>query len=101
MAGGPLIERAVVAVQLDSVTLLEAIVEVLEEVVERRRGFVRQLGEDERIRLVGHYRAPAARRGAFGAGMLNTWKYSFSSSTVVSVCAALMSRSAAMPMRMR
>jgi len=28
MAGGPLIERAVVAVQLDSVTLLEAIVEV-------------------------------------------------------------------------
>ena len=101
MSGCALIERTVVAVQLDSITLLEAVVEVLKEVVECRGGLIGQLREDVRIGLVVHHRAPAARRGAFGAGRLNTWKYSFSSSTVVSVCAALMSKSAAIPVRMR
>jgi hypothetical protein len=48
------IEPSVPAIQLYAVTLLELVVEVLEELVEGRRGLVGQLGEDERIGLVGH-----------------------------------------------
>ena len=61
VAGGALIERTVVAVQLDSVTLLEAVVQVLEEVIEGRRRLVGKLGEDERIRLVAHLSEPLQR----------------------------------------
>lgn len=59
--GSALIERAVVAVQLDSITLLEDIVEVLEEVIEGSRGLVGKLGEDERIGLVAHISEPLPR----------------------------------------
>jgi hypothetical protein len=66
VSGAP-VDRAVVAAQLDSIALLEAVVEILEQVVEGRCGLVRSLGEDGRIGLVSHQRGPAARRGAFGA----------------------------------
>jgi hypothetical protein len=52
VAARALLDRTVVAVQLDSIALLEAIVEVLEEVIEGRRRLVGKLGEDERIGLV-------------------------------------------------
>jgi hypothetical protein len=61
VAGGALIERAVVAVQLDSIALLEAVVEVLEEVIEGRRRLVGKLGEDERIGLIAHVSEPPQR----------------------------------------
>jgi len=48
------IDPAVPAIELDSVTLLELVIEVLKELIDRRRGLVGQFREDERIGLVGH-----------------------------------------------
>jgi len=58
MAGGAFIEGAVMAIQLDAVTLLEAVVEVFEELIEGGRGVVVKFGEDERCRLVAHLSEP-------------------------------------------
>ena len=58
MACGALIDCAVVVVQLDSVTLLEAVVEVFEELIEGGRGLVVKLREDERCRLIAHVSEP-------------------------------------------
>ena len=59
--GGALVDGAIVPVQLDAIALLEAVVEVLEEVVEGRCGFVGELGEDERIWLLAHLSEPLQR----------------------------------------
>ena len=61
MAGRALLDRTVVAIQLDAVTLLEAVVEVLDELIEGSGSLVRKLGEDERIRLVAHVNEPPPR----------------------------------------
>ena len=58
MAGGAFIDGAVIAIQLDAVTLLEAVVEVFEELIEGGRGLVVKLGEDERFGLVAHVSEP-------------------------------------------
>ncbi len=58
MAGGAFIDGAVIAIQLDAVTLLEAVVEVFEELIEGGRGLVVKLGEDERCGLVAHLSVP-------------------------------------------
>ncbi len=54
MAGRAFIDGAVMAIQLDSVTLLEAVVEVFEELIECGRGLFVKLGEDKRFRFVAH-----------------------------------------------
>ncbi len=58
MTGRTLFDRTVVAVQLDAVTLLEAVVEVFEELIEGGRSLVVKLGEEERLRLVAHVSEP-------------------------------------------
>ena len=58
MAGGAFIDGAVIAIQLDAVTLLEAVVEVFEELIEGGRSLVVKLGEEERLRLVAHVSEP-------------------------------------------
>jgi len=61
VAGRALIDRAIVAVQLYSVTLLEAIVKVLEELIEGSRRLIRKIGEDEGISLFAHVSEPPQR----------------------------------------
>ncbi len=52
------IQPAVPAIQLGAVTLLELMIEVLEELIEGRRSLVGQIREDERIGVVGHVSEP-------------------------------------------
>jgi hypothetical protein len=59
--GRALIDGSIVTVELDSVTLLEAVVQVLKEVIEGGRSLVGKLGEDERIGLVAHLSEPRQR----------------------------------------
>ncbi len=58
MAGGAFIDGTVIAIQLDAVTLLEAVVEVFEEPIEGGRGLILKLGEDKRFGLVAHVSEP-------------------------------------------
>ncbi len=52
VAGLAFIESVIPAVQLQAVMMLEAVVEVLEQLIDGGRGFVGQFGEDEPIGLV-------------------------------------------------
>lgn len=63
MAGLAFIEGVVPAVQLQSVMMLEVVVEVLEEPIEGSRSLVGQFGEGERIRIAVHVSEPR-RHGA-------------------------------------
>ena len=58
------VEGSVPSIQLNSVTLLELVIEVLEELVEGRRGLVRELGEEEWFEWVGHVSEPLQRGAA-------------------------------------
>ena len=58
-----LVAAAVPPMQLHAVTLLELMVEVLEELIECRHRLVGQIREGERIGFVGHVSEPRRRGG--------------------------------------
>lgn len=65
MASLAFIERVIPAEQLQSVVMLEAVVEVLEEPIEGGGGLVGQFGEGEGIRIAVHVSGPRRHDAMF------------------------------------